>query len=66
MSDWTKCKDDLPKREGNYIVATRNEAVCMAHYYPDARKFGGTVGRFVTHWMEKPLHPRLEVKQNDK
>lgn len=54
--EWTKVRDSLPKKDGNYIVTKNHNGkiyVTMV-FYSVNMGFYPTKNGFITHWMEQP------------
>lgn len=61
MSEWVSVKDNLPEKDGTYLVATRNHAVLVTHFYKCNHSFSSTrINRLVTHWQPLPSPPGEE------
>ena len=58
---WISTKDRLPQHGGSFLIATKNGAVCTAHYYPKTYSFeghfAGIAARHITHWQPLPEPP---------
>ena len=67
MSEWISVKDGLPEKAGDYLVAwTWAEGTGWEEHNVDIVYFRGKkhwakMEDKITHWMEKPKHPK-EVK----
>lgn len=59
---WISTKDRLPRHGGSFLIATKNGAVCTAHYYPKTYSFdghfAGIAAKHITHWMPLPEAPK--------
>lgn len=56
---WVSVKDRLPGEAGTYLVATRNRAVKITHFYLLQQIFSSKrINRLVTHWMPLPEPPK--------
>jgi hypothetical protein len=55
---WHKASEELPKKEGTYLVVGISRKVHTAHYYAGACKFSG---RCVNLWAEMPEAPDVQI-----
>ena len=64
-NEWVSVEDELPARDGVYLVFTTRGSVTTAHFYAEKtfsdghRKSANWQGnRNVTHWMPLPKSPK--------
>lgn len=61
MPSWISVNDRLPEKAGTYLVATRNGAVTITHFYLPHQTFSSQrINRLITHWMPLPDPPKEE------
>lgn len=58
--EWHKVSEELPETSGLYIVCTKKDSVCTAHYYADAKKFSSPAGKCAKYWTYMPEPPKGE------
>ena len=63
-NEWVSVEDELPARDGIYLVYTTRGSVTTAHFYAEKifrddykRKASWQGNRNVTHWMPLPAPP---------
>ena len=63
-NEWVSVEDELPARDGIYLVYTTRGSVTTAHFYAEKifrddykRKASWQGNRNVTHWMPLPTPP---------
>ena len=63
QSQWISVKDDLPQKDGSYLVATKNGGVMLTHFYTKSKSFSSKrLNRLITHWMERPKPPEGDAE----
>lgn len=50
--------DDLPEKQGTYLIVTNQGKVVSATYAPNFKKFNGSAGKSATHWQNTPEPPK--------
>lgn len=72
--EWVSVEDELPARDGIYLVYTTRGSVTTAHFYAEKifrddykRKASWQGNRNVTHWTPLPAPPdrRPQERQED-
>ena len=66
--NWISVKDELPKADGQYIIASKYGYVSDLNFNTESKRWwlrgkGYMDGDYVTHWMSLPTPPRKEGKQ---
>ena len=73
-NEWVSVEDELPARDGIYLVYTTRGSVTTAHFYAEKifrddykRKASWQGNRNVTHWTPLPAPPdrRPQERQED-
>ena len=62
LHNWFRLRDETPRKEGFYLIATPCGMVITARWFEEKREFmnsdaDGWVVERATHWAELPKHP---------
>ena len=55
MAKWIPVSKRLPKKDGSYLVCTKNNGILLTRFYTNGRRFSSTrISNLVVAWQPLP------------